>query len=800
VLELIQSAVEPPDELVRRLTRLQLCRTSDFRRARGCVRRLSRDLPAFDSVWIDALVQLRRLTPYQARLLERGDPEALMVNGCSVLDELGHGPHGQTLLARTIGRQDRVVLKRIQVPTEAVPECRQRLLQFIEETRGWSHPNLVVPHALFSDPQATPGTVCRWIPGLTLAELLVRRGRFPAVIVLEIARQLSLGLAALHSRGHVHGDLRLSNIRITSRGTAVLVDGGIRPAIFPELTIHEALALDAYDGVAPELIGTGIRANAGSEIYALGCLLWQLLTGRPPFSMADPLMKLAAHQTQRIADVRTLAPDVPAALAELIEAMTSPDINQRPRSFEDLLQRWGRPGLSSRSRLKQYLQKFDGAVPHFSRPDGPATERRWPWVAVLLFIAAGVGITYADRGLRTELLSIQRRLTEAMRSKETSSSSVVEPSRGNSVAVEAPRPAAAGGLLPLPAPVDGEILLTESGPYESAQVTFAGKLKIRASQGCHPIIQIQRESLLLAGESVTLENVTLVCESPAGQSPTSMILIKSNELIIHDCLFQRTIPLTSSTSGSAVPDSGDAVDTQLNPVSSSALVAWRPLGPASAELKSTRIEVRNTAFRTPGAALWLGELPDHVNLSNTLLVARDAGFVVSPKAHVHASQLEMEKVTLREGGPLLRLTGNFAEQVNAPTIQVTANHSVFAPGAGAGFIELKSSRLRSDAAQSVRMTGTGSLLAPQVNLMVVFDPGSQRFQNIADADEQFEGIVVSELQFGGAVTGPIANSRLETMTAPRLSSTIASLPGIDVARLPSHQPRRRIEAASLQNP
>src|SRR5690606_6286963 len=123
--------------------------------------------------------------------------------------------------------------------------------------------------------------------------------------------------------------------------------GGVRPAVLPETTIHDPLTLEACDGVAPELIGTGLGASAASEMYALGCLLWQILAGRPPYWMADPLMKLAAHQTQRIPDVRSIAPDTSGPLAEMIEAMTSPDANRRPRGFDDLLIRWGRPGVRS---------------------------------------------------------------------------------------------------------------------------------------------------------------------------------------------------------------------------------------------------------------------------------------------------------------------------------------------------------------------------------------------------------------------------------------------------------------------
>ncbi len=788
VLELSQSPVEAPDELVRRLAHLQLCRPADFRRARACVRRLSRDLPTFDSVWIDALVQLRRLTPYQARMLESGAGDQLLIGRSIVLDELGHGPHGTTLLAKTAGRQGRIVLKRLKVAVEAIPECRQRLTQFIERASGWSHPNLVVPHSLLTGTEPSLVIASRWVRGLTLAELLVRRGRFPAPIVLEIARQLASGLAALQGEGLVHGDLRLSNVRLTTRGSVVLVDGGVRPAVCPELTIHETFALDAYDGVAPELIGTGIGANAGSEIYALGCLLWQLLTGRPPHSMADPLMKLAAHQTQRIADVRSLAPDTPAVLAESIAAMTSPDVNQRPRSFDDLLQRWGRPGLSSRSRLRRYRKHFDGAVPHFVQPGGRVTDSRWPWVAVSLFVVAGMALTFADQGLRNELLSITRRVTDAINSRQTSAPPTDSPlssQPGQSPGSTAVRTIA--GLLPLPSPsADGEIVLSEAGPYDVAQLAAAARLTIRAAPGVNPVIQIGRTPLWLAGETVTLENLTVLCESPAGEPPPAMLLVKSHQLLIQGCHFQRTMPTIEQEAehlkASSIPDAERHAAVAQN----STVVAGRPLETVPASSRPGRKAVSNTIFRTAGAALWSAELPHQVTMSNCLKLGDGACFAVSPKAAVHPCAIELNKLTLRDSGPLLRLAGSYAEQATAPTIEFTANDCVFAlANTGTGLIELQSPRPRTDSGKSVRMTGHGSVLAPGLNLMVIIDPSGQSARQVADADEQFEGIVVSELVFAGPSSGPTSNSRLDRLTAPRSSADADARPGIDTSRLPA---------------
>ncbi len=768
MLEHRQSPVEAPDELVRRLLQLKLCRLADFRRARAAVRRLSRDLPTFDSVWIDALVQLKALTPFQARMLESGTGDQLLIGNYVVVNKLGHGPHGTTYLARTAGRQDRVVLKRLNLAVESMTESRQRLSQFIEQSHSWGHPNLIVPEALLSDQSLV--AVSRWVPGLTLAELLVRRGRFPADVVLEIGRHLASGLASLQSAGLVHGDLRLSNVRLTAAGSAVLVDGGIRPAVCPELTIHETLALEAYDGIAPELIGTGIGANAASEIYALGCLMWQLLTGRPPHSMADPLMKIAAHQTQRIADVRTLAPGTPTELAQAIQAMTSSEINERPRSFDDLLHRWGRPGLSSRSTLKRFRQKIDGGVPHFAQPERRVIDSRWPWLAASLFVVTGLALTLSDQGMRNEVLSLTNRLKTVLQERPpapTEAGSTSLTATGSTTELPA-----GTGLLPLPAPTAaGEILLSTAGPYEVARVAVGkGKLVIHGAVGVHPVIQIQGESLWLAADSVHLENLTIQSDAATGPSPTAMLLVKSQQLTIEGCQFERRM--------------GEDVESRGTPAGQFTALAWRPteLDPA-ADLP--KVEVRNTVFRTPGAALWFAEMPHQIDMSNCLKLGAGVGIAVSPKATPHPCAINLKSVTLRDTGSLLRLAGGYAEQADCPPVEVSARDCVFAlTSSKPSLIEFHTAMPRADIAKSVHMNGPGSVLAQDVNLMIVTDT-AQRSHQIIDADEQFEGLVVSDLQFRGDAQGPVANSRLNKMTAPRSSS--AGFPGIDPEHLPARQ-------------
>ena len=176
----------------------------------------------------------------------------------------------------------------------------------------------------------------------------------------DVAAQLVGALAGLEAARRVHGDLRLRNVVLTRSGRAVLLHPGLLVAVDPELTIHADLPPDAYDMVAPERIGTGARASRSSDMYAFGCLLFELMAGRPPFPQGDPLTKLAAHQSQSVPDVRQFAPETPDATADLLGQLTARDPGQRPTSFAELARQLKRRGTSG--RLKRFEATFQHPV------------------------------------------------------------------------------------------------------------------------------------------------------------------------------------------------------------------------------------------------------------------------------------------------------------------------------------------------------------------------------------------------------------------------------------------------------
>ena len=359
--------MEPPSQLLQQLLdECGVCGPRELRRCRGRVRRLARDLPAFDSVWIDALLQSRILTGYQARLLSSNDPRRLRVGPCVLLDRLGGGQWSETCVAEIIGRRGvRRALKRLVVPSDVLEAVSGRLQTLTVVGKRVAHPGVVVPEVVMrAGPEIVVGS--RYIDGPSLRDLLVRRGRFPSAVVDEIGAGLVEGLCELEANGVVHGDLRTANVRLSADGVAVAVDAGVAPAVEPTLVVDVNRNPDRYDGVSPERVAASSVSTQASDMYALGCMLFELLAGRPPFPVAEPVMKLNAHQQLRVADVREWAPDVPDHLAERVRQLCAHDPAERPESWKAIGASWRRGGRPRYGR--DFVRQMRSAAPGGSQP------------------------------------------------------------------------------------------------------------------------------------------------------------------------------------------------------------------------------------------------------------------------------------------------------------------------------------------------------------------------------------------------------------------------------------------------
>jgi len=196
-----------------------------------------------------------------------------------------------------------------------------------------SHPNIV---AAYDAEQAgeTHMLVMEFIEGTDLAKLVKRRGPLPVGEACEYARQAALGLQHAFEDGMVHRDIKPQNLMLTTRGQIKILDFGL--ARFASEVVSqggltaEGMVLGSADYVAPEQIDDPHTADILADIYSLGCTLYFLLAGHPPFPDGSLLQKLLAHREKAPRPLTEVRPDVPPELARVVERMMAKTPSLRP--------------------------------------------------------------------------------------------------------------------------------------------------------------------------------------------------------------------------------------------------------------------------------------------------------------------------------------------------------------------------------------------------------------------------------------------------------------------------------------
>jgi eukaryotic-like serine/threonine-protein kinase len=243
---------------------------------------------------------------------------------------IGRGGMGEVWRATdtVLGRQ--VAVKTIDLTTLRDESGAARFEREARATAGLSHPNVVTVHDTGVEGD-TAYIVMELLPGPSLADELAS-GPLPVDEVVEVGRQVASALDAAHARGLVHRDIKPGNIAYAADGRVRVLDFGITqlsdPAGSQALTAtHTVMGTAEY--LAPEQ-ALGGRVDGRADLYALGCVLYALLAGRPPFKGATPVATMMMHGNDPVPDVRALRPDTPDWLADLVHGLLAKNADDRP--------------------------------------------------------------------------------------------------------------------------------------------------------------------------------------------------------------------------------------------------------------------------------------------------------------------------------------------------------------------------------------------------------------------------------------------------------------------------------------
>ena len=302
-----------------------------------------------------------------------------------VEQEIGRGGMGVVFAARAADGS-RVAVKVLHPHLAATPGMAERFQREAELGRRIDHDNVVRTLDVGETDlgRATlPYLVMEYVEGRTLRALQEDLGTVPEALLREIALQVTRGLQAIHAGGVIHRDLKPENllvtpthqVRITDLGVARLAD------VTTPLTL-EGQFVGSLRYASPEQC-EGSPIGAASDLYALGIVLYELLTGRHPFEADDPRALLAAHLKQRPVPLTERNPDLSAFLGQVIDILLAKEPTRRFASSAELARVlsegedgpwWAerREALSSRSRLRLPVGRetgMHGRAPELARLD-----------------------------------------------------------------------------------------------------------------------------------------------------------------------------------------------------------------------------------------------------------------------------------------------------------------------------------------------------------------------------------------------------------------------------------------------
>jgi len=254
----------------------------------------------------------------------------------AVLKKLGEGGKGIVFKARDTALNRVVAIKMLKsaVSTE---EGYSRFMREAQAVAKLNHPNIVSIYDIGKDDEKQ-FFVLEFIDGMSLHELIrtYPEGKCDIQTVLRIGIDVCSALQYAHSQGVLHRDIKPENILITEEGTAKLMDFGLAKMVGEPSITQEGIIVGTVAYVAPEnALGKG--ADARSDLYSFGAVLYEAVTGKPPFSGEDAVKIIFSHIHDYAVSPSRLSPKVPQALDECIMKLLEKEPSKRYQSAADLL-------------------------------------------------------------------------------------------------------------------------------------------------------------------------------------------------------------------------------------------------------------------------------------------------------------------------------------------------------------------------------------------------------------------------------------------------------------------------------
>ncbi len=252
-----------------------------------------------------------------------------------VLEELGSGGMGEVYRVLDTEINEEVALKLLRPELTAHPQSVERFRNELKLARRISHANVCRVYHI-GDHGGVYYITMEFVPGEDLMSLISRSGPFTPEHMITATKQLCEGLSEAHRLGVIHRDLKPQNIMLDQQGRVRIMDFGIARHLESEGMTATGLIVGTPECMSPEQVdGTGVDAR--SDVYAVGVILFEMATGKPPFEGPTPLAVAMKHLTVAPPDPRALNARIPEEISRVILKCLEKDRNERYQSAGELL-------------------------------------------------------------------------------------------------------------------------------------------------------------------------------------------------------------------------------------------------------------------------------------------------------------------------------------------------------------------------------------------------------------------------------------------------------------------------------
>lgn len=252
-----------------------------------------------------------------------------------LLEVIGDGGMAIVYRAKDLILDRDVAVKVLRSEFNKDEDFIRRFKREAESATSLDHPNIVSIYDVGEDEEIY-FIVMEYVQGKTLKQYIKEHGKISVEESLHIMKQIVSGMAVAHDHGIIHRDIKPHNILITENGTAKLTDFGIALAITSATITHTNSILGSVHYFSPEQARGGI-ANAKSDIYSFGAVLYEMVTGRVPFVGDSPVSVALKHLQENVIEPRRLNPEIPQSVENIVLKSLAKNPLRRYDSAEELL-------------------------------------------------------------------------------------------------------------------------------------------------------------------------------------------------------------------------------------------------------------------------------------------------------------------------------------------------------------------------------------------------------------------------------------------------------------------------------